>query len=387
MCGSTDFEYQEERRAAREWGVQAMERIRQDSARSADTHLIKVDWKPAAEAGVHLYLKDESVHPTGSLKHRLARSLFIYALVNAKIGPNTTIVEASSGSTAVSEAYFAKMLGLRFVAVMVKGTSRAKCQLIERQGGECHFVDDPCAIYAEAQRIADEEGGYFMNQFENAEKATDWRATNNIAESIFKQMEREEHPLPEWVVVGAGTGGTSATIGRYLRYSDNSTTRLCVADPENSVFYDCWASGGDRSITSSKGSRIEGIGRPRVEDSFLPDLVDHMIRVPDSASLASQRFIGDIVGRRVGATTGTSIYAAFQLANEMILGGQKGSIVALICDSGERYTNTYYSDDWVREQGFVLDPYKEQIGSFFYTLDWQEIHNPVINIMYKGYFI
>ena len=68
--------------------------------------------------GVDLYLKDESTHPTGSLKHRLARSLFLYALCNGWIRAGTTVVEASSGSTAVSEAYFARMLGLPFVAVM-----------------------------------------------------------------------------------------------------------------------------------------------------------------------------------------------------------------------------------------------------------------------------
>ncbi|HAN90425.1 MAG TPA: cysteine synthase, partial [Erythrobacter sp.] len=65
---------------------------------------------------IAIYLKDESSHPTGSLKHRLARSLFLYGLCNGWICENTPVVEASSGSTAVSEAYFARMLGLRFIA-------------------------------------------------------------------------------------------------------------------------------------------------------------------------------------------------------------------------------------------------------------------------------
>ncbi len=72
----------------------------------------------ATDVDVALYLKDESTHITGSLKHRLARSLFLYALCNGWIGENTTVVEASSGSTAVSEAYFAALLGLPFIAVM-----------------------------------------------------------------------------------------------------------------------------------------------------------------------------------------------------------------------------------------------------------------------------
>ena len=92
--------------------------------------------------GIALYLKDESTHPTGSLKHRLARSLFLYGLCNGWIGPDTTIVEASSGSTAVSEAYFARMLGLRFIAVMPRSTSAEKIAMINFYGGESHFVDE-----------------------------------------------------------------------------------------------------------------------------------------------------------------------------------------------------------------------------------------------------
>ncbi len=103
-------------------------------------------------AQVALYLKDESTHITGSLKHRLARSLFLYALCNGWIGEGTTVVEASSGSTAVSEAYFAALLGLPFVAVMPAATSAAKVALVESQGGRCHFVRDSGQVYAEAQR-------------------------------------------------------------------------------------------------------------------------------------------------------------------------------------------------------------------------------------------
>src|SRR5262245_28778431 len=187
-------------------------------------------------ACVDLYLKDESVHPTGSLKHRLARSLFLYALCNGWIDRDTTVVEASSGSTAVSEAYFARLLGLPFIAVMPASTSREKVELIEFHGGRCHFVDRSPEIYDEARRLAAETGGHYLDQFTYAERATDWRGNNNIAESVFEQMAHERFPVPEWVVVGAGTGGTSATIGRYVRYRQ-FPTRVCVVDPENSAFF------------------------------------------------------------------------------------------------------------------------------------------------------
>src|SRR5690349_22108322 len=125
----------------RSWVANAVQIIEADFNRSADTHLLRVPL-PGAPA-VALYLKDESTHPSGSLKHRLARSLFLYGLCNGWIGPRTAIVEASSGSTAVSEAYFARMLGLRFIAVMPRSTSGEKVAQIAFYGGECHFVDNP----------------------------------------------------------------------------------------------------------------------------------------------------------------------------------------------------------------------------------------------------
>lgn len=127
----------------------------------------------AALPNIALYLKDESSHPTGSLKHRLARSLFLYGLCNDWISRDTPIIEASSGSTAVSEAYFARMLGLPFVAVVPRATAPAKIAAIEFYGGRCHFVESGAAMYDAARSLAADLGGHYMDQFTFAERATD----------------------------------------------------------------------------------------------------------------------------------------------------------------------------------------------------------------------
>ena len=347
------------RLGSREWANEAVRRIEAEENRSADTHLHRF---PLPEAwGIDVYLKDESVHPTGSLKHRLARSLLLYGLCNGWITERTTIVEASSGSTAVSVAYFARFLGLPFIAVMPASTSREKIALIEAQGGSCHLVDDPSTMVAEARRMARQRDGHFLDQFTYAERATDWRGNNNIAVSIFTQMELEQHPIPAWVVVGAGTGGTSATIGRYARLM-RYPTQLCVVDPEDSIFYSTWT--GDASTFTGQPSRIEGIGRPHVEPSFLPHIVDRMIQVPDAASLATMRFVRELTGRNVGGSTGTNVWGAFRLVAEMLSRGEQGSVVTLICDGGDRYAGTYYCDEWVRDQGLELKPYTEMLETF-----------------------
>ena len=136
----------------RAWVREAVRRIDADFQRSSDTHLIPLPLP--GFPGVDLYLKDESSHPTGSLKHRLARSLFLHALCNGWLHAGSTVVEASSGSTAISEAYFARLLGLPFVAVMPRGTSPQKIAAIEFHGGRCRLVDDPMQVYAESQRLA-----------------------------------------------------------------------------------------------------------------------------------------------------------------------------------------------------------------------------------------
>jgi len=328
------------------WLHGAIARIEADYQRSADTHLIPLTVPFFARQGIDLYLKDESTHPTGSLKHRLARSLFLYALCNGWIKEGSTVVEASSGSTAVSEAYFARLLGLPFIAVMPRSTSVEKIAQITFYGGRCHLVDSAAAVYEEARLLAQQTGGHYMDQFTYAERATDWRGNNNIAQSMFTQMAHERHPIPRWIVVGAGTGGTSATIGRYLRYQRHAS-QVCVPDPQGSVF-GAYHRTGDLTLTGP-GSRIEGIGRPRVEASFIPTLVDRMLEVCNLDSIAAMRVLSDLLGRKVGPSTGTNFVGKLTLATEMVEQGQQGSILSLLCDAGERYLPTYHDAAWVAQ--------------------------------------
>ncbi|CSB45303.1 PLP-dependent cysteine synthase family protein [Vibrio cholerae] len=346
-----------------QWINSAIRKIEADYQRSADTHLIKLDLP--CVSGVDIYLKDESTHPTGSLKHRLARSLFLYGLCNGWIGPETTIIESSSGSTAVSEAYFARLLGLPFIAVMPKCTARKKIEQIQFYGGKAHLVDRSDQIYAESHRLAKELKGHYMDQFTYAERATDWRGNSNIADSIFSQMQMEQHPVPSWIVMSPGMGGTSATIGRFIRYQQYNT-KLCVVDPENSVFYDYYRT-RNAELTRDCGSKIEGIGRPRVEPSFIPDVVDEMRAIPDAASVATIYWLEKILGRKAGASTGTNLYGALQLACEMKRRGEQGSIVTLLCDSGERYLDTYYNSEWVKNNIGDLSKYLHKLETFSAT--------------------
>ena len=208
-----------------------------------------------------------------------------------------------------------------------------------------------------------------MDQFTYAERATDWRGNNSIAESMFEQVSHERHRCHA-VVTGAGTGGTSATIGRFIRYQGGYA--LCVVD-RNSVFLDYFEH-GDPNVTSAKGSGVEGIGRPRVEPSFVPEVVDRMLRVPNAASYAGVRFLEQHLGRKYGGSTGTCVYGAMQLAAELVAAGEHGAIMMIAGDPGERL-DTYYNDAWLAENGHDIAPYLSQLATAYETGGWPSLES------------
>ena len=334
----------------RAWVHASIARLRREAARSADTHLLHVALP--AFPGIDFYFKDEASHPSGSLKHRLARSLFLYALCNGRLRQGQRVVDASSGSTAISEAWFARLLGVPFTAVMPACTAPDKVRHARSLGASCELVDDAATV-RERAAMFQADGACFLDQFGLAEQATDWRGNNNIAESIVHQLAAEPHPEPAWIVCGAGTGGTSATIGRYLRYRGLST-RLCVAEPTGGAFAVGWLT-RQPDARSRCATLIEGIGRPRVEPCFLFDLVDRVVEVDDADSIGAAWLLRDLLGGWYGGSSGTNLAACLQLAEGMRARGERGSIVALLCDRGERYAHSLFDPEWLAQRGIDVD--------------------------------
>ncbi|SHN06227.1 PLP-dependent cysteine synthase family protein [Cryptosporangium aurantiacum] len=343
------------------WAGAAIARLTAEAAEIPPTPLrsfpLPADW------GVTLWLKDESALPTASLKHRAARAIFRHAIASGRITEGTTVVEATGGNAAVSQAYFAQLLGLPYVAVMPGTPSPAKARAVEMYGGRCEFVTPPLAIYDAAQRLADAVGGHYLDQFSAAERALDWRG-DDVAGEIFAEVHQE----PEWIVVGAGTGATSASIGRYIRYY-GSETRLALVDPENSAYFPGWASGAADYATGMP-SRIEGIGRPRMEPGFVPELIDLVMPVPDAASIAAARAVRTATGLAVGGSTGANLWGALHLVAGMRDRGEEGTVVSLICDAADRHLSTVHDDVWVFGIGLDPGPYAGAIQTFLDGGSW-----------------
>ena len=352
----------------RAWERHALGLLAKDSERTAQVSRTMYKCPVPDEWGVDLYLKDESGYPTGSVKYPMMRELLRYLIINGQLNEGRNVIEATSGNVAVAGAHLARNLGLPFTAVLPRKTGEAKLARIREQGGEVHLVDRPPQIYEEAQNLAAEDGGVYVDHFAVAERAMDWRTPNGLPGVILDVVRGRTRSAPDWIVVGVGTGTTATTIGRHIR-EHNLPTRLAVVDPENSAYFPGWVTGAS-DYTTGMPSRIEGIGRPRMEPGFYPGLVDLVIRVPDSASVAAMRMISHSLGFPIGPSSGATVWGAFSLIDRMREEGSRGSVVALIADQGEHYRDTYYSDAWTEARGLSPVLHGRAIDEFLRTGRW-----------------
>jgi cysteine synthase A len=322
---------------------------------------------------VELFLKDESARPTGSLKYGFARSLFIDAIARRRIRENTPLVEATSGNMAVAEAHFAQLLGLSFTAVVPYKAGRAKLARIEERGGKCYPVDPPLAVYERAEKLAAEIDGCYLDCLTTIGDVVDSQVrdtSRGLAAEILRGLAEQGRPEPTWIVLGVGTGASSRAVGRHLRYR-GCPTRVAVVDPENSAYFPGWATDCPDYATGMP-SRIEGIGRPRIEPAFDASVVDLVIPIPDAASIAAMRFVNAVTGLSVGPSTGAGLWGALHLLHRMREAGTPGSVVTVVGDSGAPYASTYYDNDWVAGRGLDLSAPTAKLERFACTGAWDD---------------
>ena len=119
------------------------------------------------------------------------------------------------------------------------------------------------------------------------------------------------------------------------------------------------------TTVSGVPSCVEGIGRLQLEPSFLPDVIDRMIAVPDDASMAGALSISRVIGKSCGVSTGTNIWACATLIREMRAQRRTGAIVTLLCDDGRRYASTCFDAAWRTAQGLEVAALQRQLDDIF----------------------
>ena len=284
--------------------------------------------------------KLETTNPGGSVKDRAALGMLDAAERDGLIGPGSTIVEKTSGNTGIGLAIVSALRGYRCVFVMTEKAAPEKVALLRAYGSEVIVCpvgladDDPRSTTVVTNRLLREVPGSFRpDQYQNpANPAFHERTTGP---EIWRQTDgRVTH-----FVATAGTGGTVAGTGRFLK-SKNPGVQVVVADPAGSVYSD----GGGRPYL------VEGAGEDFWPLNYDPTIVDRVIAVSDRDSFAMARRVAREEGLLIGGSCGTAVWAALEVARDAT---PDDLVVTLIPDSGRGYLSKIFSDAWMAEYGFT----------------------------------
>jgi cystathionine beta-synthase len=293
--------------------------------------------------------KLEYLNPGGSVKDRIGAAMIEAAEKDGRLKPGGTIVEATSGNTGVGLAMIAAVRGYRIVIVIPDKMSTEKIRMLRAFGARVVVTpsgippEHPMSYYSVARRLAEEiPGAYYPNQYENA----------GNPDAHYRTTGPEiDHDVPDGLaaVVGTvGTGGTMSGIGRYFK-EHRPSVRIVAVDPTGSVLAHYFRT---REVAKPVPYLVEGIGEDMIPKSIHFQYLDDFVQVGDRESFLMARRLAQEEGLFAGGSSGSAVVGALRwLAGRPIPEG--GTVVVVLPDSGDRYLTKVYSDDWMREQGFL----------------------------------
>src|SRR5215471_19885557 len=301
----------------------------------------------SALTGCEILGKAEFMNPGGSVKDRAALGIIEDAEQRGVLAPGATIVEGTAGNTGIGLTIVGAAKGYRTVIVIPETQSIEKISLLRTLGAEVITVpekpySDPGNYNRQAQRMAQENGWFWANQFDNvANRLAHFRTTGP---EIWEQTAGEVTGF----VASVGTGGTLAGTSMFLKEKNPKIKTVC-ADPYGAAMYS-WFKNGDLN-TKDGDSYAEGIGQNRVTENLKGIVIDDAYRITDQSALSIVYQLMREEGIFVGLSSGINVAGALQLARE---GGPGQVIVTLLCDSGIRYMSKLFNPDWLRARN--LDP-------------------------------
>ena len=311
-------------------------------------HTPLVHLKTGAPAnGPILLAKLEFFNPTGSVKDRMALHIIRKAMDEGQLKPGDTVVDNTSGNTGASMAMVCQVLGLKAVVTTPVKTSKEKIDLIRSFGAEVIVTpetlhDDPEGFYMVARRLAEENGWFDLNQYNNPDNIEAHYLSTGP--EIWEDTEgRITH-----FVCGIGTGGTFSGTARFLK-EKNPNVKMVAVDPEGSIFADFIR---HKRVGQSQPYKVEGIGTDVPTDAMLPELVDEVITVSDQDSFLRAREITRNEGISAGGSSGSVAWAMEQIARKT---GAEALIVGIFADGGIKYLSKCFNDAWMTQHGFLSE--------------------------------
>ena len=291
-----------------------------------NTPLVKLN-RLTADCGATVVAKLEFYNPGHSVKDRIAVAMIDAAEKAGKIGPNTIIVEPTSGNTGIGLAMVCAARGYKLVITMPETMSRERRILLKAYGAELILTPGPDgmggAIAKARELVESDPDTYFMpQQFENPANPAIHRDTT--AEEVWNDTDGQV----DIFVAGVGTGGTITGVGEVLK-ARKPGVKIVAVEPEASPVL----SGG------AKGPHpIQGIGAGFVPSILNTDIYDEVVRVKNDDAFATARAMASQEGLLVGISSGAAVWAALQLARQPENAGKL--IVVVIPSFGERYLST-----------------------------------------------
>ncbi len=323
----------------------------QRNTRPYESILDTIGWTPLVRltrvtGGIRtpVYGKAEFFNPGGSLKDRIGLAIIEDAERRGELNPGGVVVEGTSGNTGVGLAIAAALKGYRCVFTMPDKMSQEKVRLLKAFGAEVIITptavppDHPDNYVMKAKAIVKATPNAILaNQFYNqVNPEVHYRTTGP---ELWEQTEgRITH-----FVGGAGTGGTLSGAGRYLK-ERNAAIRIIAGDPEGSIYA---AYGRGEKDLEGHPYKVEGIGGDKLPETLHFEYIDEFHNVSDKSAFQMARRLAREEGLFVGGSTGLIVQVALQVARAV--DDPAALVVAMLCDTGERYLSKVFNDEWMRE--------------------------------------
>ena len=314
-----------------------------------NTPLVKLS-RVTGDISCRILAKLEFFNPGGSVKDRIALPILNAYEEAGELKPGGTVVEATSGNTGAALAIACALRGYQAIFVMPDKMSQEKIQLLRAFGARVVITPtavapgDPRSYYSVADRIvAETPNAVLANQYHNPINPQSHALTTGP--EIWEQTDGEVTD----VAIGMGTGGTISGVAQYMRENSHDVQIIGV-DPKGSLLFDAWKAGGVMDGLEASSYKIEGIGEDFIPTTLDLSLVDSVVQVDDAEAFHWTRRLVREEGIFCGGSSGAAMAGAVKAAKDL---GPERLLVVIFPDSGSRYLSKVFSDDWMREHGFL----------------------------------
>ena len=298
--------------------------------------------------GCEIYGKAEFMNPGGSVKDRAALGMILDAEKNGTLKKGGLIVEGTAGNTGIGLALIANIRGYRVKLTVQSTQSQEKIDTLRGLGAEVVLVapvdyPDPANYRKVAERIAREENGLYINQFEN--KSNYIAHYETTGREIWEQSDQKVTAFS----CAIGTGGTLAGVSMFLKEKNPKIQIGCI-DPMGSAMYNYFTRG--EAVLSPGSSITEGIGQGVVTENVRPCKVDHCFQLDDQIILNMVHYIVRAEGLFVGSSTAANLCGAYLMAKKL---GPHNRVVTILCDNGQKYVSKIFNPTFLQSKQLIID--------------------------------